>query len=118
MSNNPFEYNQNYTQLFKISSNQSACALIERIELYKHKTQNMFILFRYVIDNMTMPVRTILKFTDLLSTEVTQNGNSAVSLFITTGYKDLNTLSYRVNLCCGSLPYVLQVEKALYDNLL
>jgi len=117
MSNNPFEYNPNYISLFKISSTPSSCALIERVELYKHKTGNFYILFRYVIDNMTMPVRTLLKLTDLIQTEVLQSANRA-ELYVTTGYKDLSITTNRVNIACGSLPYILQVEKALYDNLL
>jgi len=117
MSNNPFENNPNYKQLFKISSTASACPLIERVELYQHKTLNFYILFRYVIDNMTMPIRTLLKFTDLLHTEVTQIGNR-VNLYMTTCFKDLTVNTGKVDVCCGSLPYVLQVEKALYDNLL
>ncbi len=117
MSNNPFENNPNYVQLFKVSSNQTVCNLVERVELYRHKDKKFYILFRYVIDNMTMPVRTLLKFTDLLHTEVIQLGN-AVNLYMTTGYKDLNTVTNKVDIACGSLPYVLQIEKALYDNLL
>jgi hypothetical protein len=117
MSNNPFENNSNYLQLFKISSQPSSCQVIERVELYKHKTKAFFVLFRYVIDNMTMPIRTILKFTDLLYTEATQTA-STVNLFVTTGYKDLSITLNKINLCCGQLPFILQVEKALYDNLL
>jgi hypothetical protein len=117
MSNNPFENNPNYQSLFKISSNANACSIIEKVELYKHKTKPFYILFRYMIDNMTMPVRTLLKLTDLLQTEVLQTANRA-ELYITTGYKDLSITTNRVNIACGSLPYVLQVEKAMYENLL
>ena len=116
MSNNPFENNSNYKQLFRIRSNANSCALIETVELYKHKTKDYFIIFKYIIDNMTMPIRTILKFKDLISSEVTQTGNT-VTMYITTAYNDLY-FNNKVGICCGNLPYILQVEKALYDNLL
>jgi hypothetical protein len=117
MSNDPLSNNPNFKNLFKISSNANTCSIIERIELYQHKTDNYFVLFRYQIDNMTMPIRILLKFTDLIHCEVTQIGNTA-NLYLTTAFKDLNIVSQRVNMCCGNLSYVLQVEKAIYDNLL
>jgi hypothetical protein len=116
MSNEPFINNLNYIQLFKISSNVSACQLVERVELYKHKTKDFYVLYRYLINNMTMPIRTLVKFKELISAEVTQTGNT-VNLYITTAFNDLY-FSDKINICCGNLPYVLQVEKALYDNLL
>ena len=118
MSNNPFENNPNFKQLFKISSNQTSCYLIERTELYQHITKKYYILFRYTIDNMTMPIRTMSKFTELLQVEVVQLSNVDVHLNLTTGYKDLNVVTDRIDICCGSLPYILQIEKALYDYLL
>ena len=125
MSNNPFENNPTYTRLFQITSNQSACYIFERVELYQSKIidpttgKGVYILFRYTVDNASniMPVRTILKFTDLLYTEVLQTGNKA-ELFVITGYKDINMALNRINMCCGLLSYVLQVEKSLYDFLL
>ncbi len=117
MSNDPFTGNPNFVKLFSKSSNVSSCSIIERIELYQHKTKNYYILFRYQIDNMTMPIRIIHKFTDLINTEVIQRGNTA-ELFITTTFKDLNVVSQRVNICCGNLMYILEVEKAIYDYLL
>ena len=117
MSNNPFENNHHYTQLFRIRSSTYSCNMIETVELYKHKTKDYYILFRYMIDNLVMPVRTLLKFTDLLSVEVIQDG-SQVELYVTTAYKGIESVTDKIGICCGSLIYVLQVEKGLYDHLL
>jgi len=117
MSNNPFENNPNYKRLFQITSNQSACGIFERVELYKSNLENSYVLFRYTVDNMTMPIRTILRLSNLIYSEVIQEGGK-VNLYVVTNYKDLVVAGNRVNLCCGQLPYVLQVEKALYDYLL
>ena len=117
MSNDPFSGNPNFIKLFSKSSNISSCSTIERIELYQHKTNNYYVLFRYQINNSTMPIRIIHKFTDLINTEVVQQGNRA-EFFITTTFKDLNVVSQRVNICCGNLMYILEVEKAMYDYLL
>ncbi len=119
MSNDPFCGNKNFKQLFSIRSDQSYCDPWERTELYQHVKEGYYVLWRYQVDNASniMPRRVLLKFTELLTTEVEDSG-TRTTLFLTTGYKDLNTITQRVNICCGSRPYVLQVEKKLYEFLL
>jgi|688.fasta_scaffold30511_9 hypothetical protein len=119
MSNNPFEHNTNYTLLFKVRSDQTYCDIWETVELYQHKTDKFYILFRYQVNNQAnfMPRRVMHKFDDLIISEVEDTGNR-MTLYITTSWKSLNSVSHRVNICCGSRSYVLNVEANLYKYLL
>jgi hypothetical protein len=115
----PFQNNRNYTSVWKLQSRSGRCTNIEKVELYRHKTDNHWALFKYIVDNgsNTMPVRLWVKFDTLLYSEVTQTPTAA-NLFIITGYKDLNMVYEKVNICCSDLSFVLQVEKALTDSCL
>jgi hypothetical protein len=119
MSIDPFQSNKNFTKLFSVRSDQTHCDMIETVELYRHTKDGYYILFRYQVDNASniMPRRVLHKFDTLLISETEDSGNR-MTLYITTSWKVLNTVSHRVNICCGSKSYVLNVEKKLYEFLL
>ena len=119
MSNDPFSGNPNYINLFKLRNNTSRCSRIEDVELYKHKTKNEYAFFHYTVDNSSniMPIRLVIKFTELLYVEVEQTATRA-NLYVITSYKDINMISQKMNLCCSDLSFVLQVEREIYKWLL
>jgi hypothetical protein len=119
MSVDPFVSNPNYKKLFSVKSDQTYCYQFETVELYQHVKEGFYILFRYQVDNTAnfMPRRVLHKFDNLLISEVEDSGNN-MTLYLTTSWKVLNTVSHRVNICCGSKSYVLNVEKKLYEYLL
>jgi hypothetical protein len=116
---NPFENNKNYKTLWKLQSRSGRCNNIDKVELYQHKDGSHWALFKYIVDNHsnTMPTRLWLKFDNLLYSEVVQTPTTA-NLYIITGYKDLNMIYEKVNLCCNDLAFTLQVEGALTNSCL
>ncbi len=113
---NPFINNSNYKQLFQIRSEVSRCEIQEVVELYQHKVEKYFVLFRYQTTNNTMPIRMSHKFTDAISIEVKDNGSETI-LYLTTTFKDYLTVFEKINICCGSKVYVYKVEQELYHYL-
>jgi|UniRef100_A0A6C0HEK5 hypothetical protein len=118
MSINPFEYNPNYIQLFRILSEPIRCDSREVVELYKKKDikpgDSPYCLLRYTEVENQFPRKIIHKFRDLIATEVTDDCGKS-NLFITTIYGDNNLLSHKFNACCGTKVYTLKVEQALYE---
>ncbi len=117
MSNNPFENNPKYTQIFRILSPAERCDSREVIELYKKKSVDFapYCLLRYRQVESQYPIKIIHKFSDLIAVELLQEGNNTV-LYINTiyGQNPTNIVGNRFNVCCGTKSYVLNVEQYLY----
>ena len=140
--NNPFDRNPTYKQLFSLLSNQANCSLVERVELYQHKTEKYYVLLRALFNNNTIPIRqSFIKFTDYLSSDLVNTSElispqvqdpscgqprgkcvqlprGNVVLNIVTSYKDQLLSQEKFEVACSTLPFVLQVQKALNDALL
>jgi hypothetical protein len=139
---NPFDRNPNYKQCFSLLSNQANCSLVERVELYKHKHEHHYVLLRALFNNATIPIRqSFIKFTDYLSSDLVNTSELVspqvqdpscgqpkgrcnplprgnVILSIITSYKDQLLSQEKFEVACSTLPFVLQVQKALNDALL
>lgn len=116
MSIEPFSSNPKYKTIFQIRSEVTKCDVQEVIELYQHKEEKFYVLFRYQIFNNSMPIRMSHKFTDAISIEVLDDGNNS-TLVLTSVFKNYLTVFNKVNICCGSKTYVLRVERELYQTL-
>ena len=117
MSNNPFENNPNYIQLFRIISPAERYDSREVIELYKKKKPDFapYCLLRYRQIESQYPVKIIHKFSDLIAVELVQEGGQT-SLYINTIYgQNNNIVGNRFNVCAGLKTYVLNVEQYLYS---
>lgn len=118
MSNNPFENNPKYIQLFRILSPAERGDSREVIELYKKKSADFapYCLLRYRQIESQYPVKIIHKFSDLIAVELLQEGNNTV-LYINTiyGQNPNNIVGNRFNICCGTKSYILNVEQYLYS---
>jgi hypothetical protein len=111
-----FSNNTNYTCLFQIRSEVTKCEVQEVVELYRHKLDHYYVLFRYQITNNTMPLRFTHKFTTAISIETSEEASRS-SLELTTAYHHDLSVCQKINICCGSKSYVLKVEQALYRHL-
>ena len=109
-------YNPKYKLIFQVR-NVDRCENAEAVELYRHNDTKEFLLYRYVQNDNTFPLKVIHKFTSLIGYEVTETLGK-VNLFITTIYGNTNIVTNRFNACCGSKIYVLQVESDILKNLL
>jgi len=118
MSINPFEYNPNYKQLFKIISPQDHCYTQEVVELYLKNNaaphEAKYALLRYAEIESMFPRKFIHKFSDMIASEVVDDCGKS-RLYITTIYGKDNILSNRFGLCCGTKTYLLNVEQAFYQ---
>jgi hypothetical protein len=139
---NPFDRNPFYKQCFSLMSNATNCTLTEQVELYQHKKDNYYTLYRATYNNGNTPVRqSFIKFTDYLSYDLV-NTNSLllplvqnptcgqpngtcntlpkgfVSLFIITSFKDQILNADKFEVCCSTLTFVLSVANALNNALL
>ena len=123
--------NPNLKQLFKISAQGSRCDIIDTVELFEKNilcdssNKKEYVLFRYKMINNQIPVRSSIKFNDLISVEVHQEDippgivNSCgvntgfIKMYITAVYKDIvNTQKFEFP--CSSMSYILQLERELY----
>jgi len=117
-TNHPLENNPNYTRLFRIRSTDS-CDQYETCELYKHKRDGSYALFRFRAQtDGNFPLKILHKFTKLLTVEMHSPNSLPLHLYITTTYGDSQLTTQRYLATCGSLAHLLNVEKAIYDNLL
>jgi hypothetical protein len=125
MAYHPFQNNSKYTQLFKVRSNSTRCDHEEVAELYKVKesiSPSEFVLFRYILKDSQVPERCLIKFTDILSIEVeTATGACSTNtyLYLTTVHQGMYGSSVnKFTAACGTLNYILNLEKELYKHLL
>jgi len=109
-------YNPKYKLIFQVR-NVDRCDNAEALELYRHIDTKEYLLYRYVQNDNTFPLKVIHRFTSLIGYEMTETVGR-VSLFITTIYGNSNIVSNRFTACCGSKIYVLQVEAEILKNLL
>ncbi len=139
---NPFDRNNKYKQLFSLLSNQGNCSIAERVELYQHKVEKFYVLYRGLFNNSMTPLRqSFIKFTEYLSYDLINSSElmppqvqdpscgqptgkclqlpkGSVTLRILTTYKDQLLSQEKFEVCCSTLQFVLQVAKALNDALL
>ena len=114
--NSPISYNNNYTKLFQVRSIDK-CDNAQSIELYKNKLTNDYLLYRYVHNDNSYPLKIVHKFTSLIGYEMIES-NGIISLLITTVYGNSNIVSHKFTACCGTKLHVLQVENEIIKHLL
>ena len=110
------KHNNNYTKLFQVRSIDK-CDNAQSIELYKNKLTNDYLLYRYVHNDNSYPLKIVHKFTSLIGYEMIET-NGLISLLITTVYGNSNIVSHKFTACCGTKLHVLQVENEIIKHLL